>query len=121
MSNHLRSFFCTSSEESPGHFFRVLAVHDSKDLSWKDIKRLTPRLPKGWYELTKLSNQDRIEFVRDYWIASMPFHPTLADFLTHFFGRLNEIGLYITQRTFDDPYEAHLVYGLKNDAGFFQG
>lgn len=122
MGNHINAYFCSSSDESAkGNFHRVIALHDAPQLTWKEVKRLVPRIPKGWFELCHLAPQDRIEFLREYWLSSLPFCPSLSDFLVRFFGSLDEIGLYITQRTFDDPCEARLVYGLKEDGGFFQG
>src|SRR5262249_8179640 len=62
-----------------------------------------------------------IDFVRDYWISSLPFQPGFDQFIDTFFGQLDDIGLFLTQRIFDEPYEVHFVYALKGDRGFFQG
>lgn len=123
MSNHVKSYFCgASAGDSPrGCFHQVIAPHELLELSWREVKRLVPNIPKGWFELSALSTQDRIGFVRDYWLSSLPFQPGLDVALLRFFNSLGDIGLYLTQRTFDEPFEAHLVYALKKDGGFFQG
>lgn len=122
MANHVRSFFSSSFNDSEkGNFHKVIAVHETSELTWRDAKRLIPRLPKGWYELCRLASRDRIDFVRDYWLSKLPFQPGFNQFVDTFFAKLEEIGVYLTQRTFDDPYEVHFVYAIKGDGGFFQG
>lgn len=122
MGKHVKSYFSHSPSDSQcGNFHSVIALHEPVTTNWTQIKKLVPQLPKGWYELGRLSSQDRIEFVRDFWLATLPFQPGFGDFVTRFFSSLEEVGIYLTQRTFDDPYEGHMVYSLKGDRGFFQG
>lgn len=122
MDEHIKAFFQPSSEGTPGGRFRCcLPLHEGPDMEWQQVSGICPSLPRGWYELSLLPARDRTEFVRDYWLMKLPFHPQLSTFLNDFFSSLNEVGIYITQQKFDDPYEAHLVYGLKDDHGFFRG
>lgn len=122
MDVHIKEYYCQFSNDSPnGHFHKVVALHESPDASWKEMHALAPNLSKGWFELSRLKTEDRIEFVRDFWLAKMAYHPNLSEFLMQFFGSLDDIGIFITQKMFDSPYEAHLVYSMKNDSGFFHG
>lgn len=122
MNEHIRSFFHSSSNESSeGHFHRVLPLHDGPDVSWNEIHPMVPTLPRGWFELAQLPESDRIEFVCDFWLSTLPFQPRFTDFIGNFFRSLDGIGVYVTQQTFADPYEAHLVYSLSGDSGFFRG
>ncbi|MBA3957156.1 MAG: SMI1/KNR4 family protein [Parachlamydiaceae bacterium] len=123
MDHHIKGYFSQFRDDSPkGQFHKVIALHDGdSDLSWESVTRLIPQMSKGWFELAHLPAKDRIEFIGDFWLSKLPFHPLLAPFLQRFFDSLNDVGVFITQRTYDDPYEASLVYSLKNDSGFFRG
>ncbi len=122
MDQHAKKFYRQTSEDSPkGHFFKVIALHDKHIYDWNTIHALAPSLPKGWFELAGLVVNDRIEFLRDYWISKMPYHPKLQIFLTRFFNSMDDIGVFVVQQKFEDPYEVHLIYSLKNETGFFRG
>jgi hypothetical protein len=54
-------------------------------------------------------------------MAKLPFHPLLQEFLTVFFASLDDIGVFVTQKRMDCPFEPSLVYSLKNESGFFRG
>jgi hypothetical protein len=123
MNKKVMFFFQESSgDDSPtGHFHKVVALHNSPFLEWEALSQKVPSLPRGWYELARLSSAYRVEFVHDYWVAKLPFHPNFNDFLTSFFDNLEDIGIYLTQQTFDDPFEVKMVYAQKGDGGFFHG
>lgn len=121
MDYHVKEFFSQFHDDTPkGNFHKVIPLHEEK-LSWNAVVKLFPDMQKGWYELSHLNVKDRIGFTLDFWIAQLPYHPKICEFLTHFFNGLDDIGIYLSQRTFDSPYEAHMVYSLKGDAGFFKG
>jgi hypothetical protein len=122
MSHHVKDFYKQFSEDSQdGHFHKVIPLHEQLELKWENINSEVPTLPRGWFELSKLMVTDRIEFTRDYWITKLPYHPHLQDFLIKFFESFEDVQIYLVQKKFDDPFEAHLVYCLKQDAGFFKG
>lgn len=105
-----------------GHYHSVLALHESNSWDWEKLKALAPSLPRGWFELSQLSSIDRIEFSRDHWLNKLPFQPHLLERLDSFFGRLDDIGIFITKHTeIDDKHDAHLVYSIKENGGFFHG
>ncbi len=122
MNEHIRAFFNRSSDGGgAGHFRKVIALHEGPDVGWEEISQLVPRLPRGWYELSQLPEADRIEFTRDFWFSQLPFQPHIPDILQAFFADLNTIGVYLTQQQHDEPYEAHMVYGVHKDTAFFRG
>lgn len=111
--------------EQGGHFHEVIALHADKNLSWDELVKKIPLLPRGWFELSQLSSEDRIEFTRDFWLSKFPIlseedarsHRRLEDF----FATLEEVGIMATQVKEGHPFEVHMVYSLKDDVGFFQG
>ncbi len=122
MDNHVNDYFSESSDQTPkGNFHKVIAVHNSPEITWKSFSQKIPDLCKGWFELVHLPSKDRIEFTRDFWLTKLPYHPNLNDFLIRFFDSVDDIGLFITQQKFDDPFEAHLIYNLKGGNSFFRG
>jgi hypothetical protein len=122
MDFHVKEFFRQFSDETPpGSFHQVIALHDAPDVDWKNFREMIPMLPKGWYELARLDPRDRIEFTRDYWLEKLPYRTHFSEFLVRFFDNLDDIGVFITRQKFDDPYEAFLVYSLKENSGFYRG
>lgn len=122
MDIHVKDFFSQFHDESQtGHFHKVIQLHDSPHISWETISSEVPSLCKGWYELAQLSSKDRIEFKRDFWLARLPYHPNICEFLINFFDSLDDIGIFITQKHFDDPYEPQIVYSVRENCGFFRG
>lgn len=120
ISDYFHQFQGEGSES--GDFHKVLALHSSKDWDWDELKSLSPELPRGWYELSQLTPEDRIEFTRDHWMAKLPFQPHLLERLELFFSRLDTIAIFLTQHSLqDETYRAHFVYSIKDDGGFFQG
>lgn len=122
MNEHVSDFFSQASDDAPhGNFHRVIALHNAPESTFEEIHAVVPDLCKGWHELAYLEAADRIEFTRDYWLAKLPFDPKTTQAIITFFSQLDDIGIYLIQRTYDDPYEAHMVYSLKEERGFFQG
>ena len=122
MDSHLKYYFRQSSEEEPhGNFHTVLSLHESPEFEWETLHQKIPSLPRGWYELSRLSSKDRIEFSRDFWLSQLPYRAELNSFLEKFFVSLDDVGILATQKKFDDPFEASLIYCLREEDGFFRG
>lgn len=122
MDLHAIEYYSAYSEKAPhGHFHRVIALHDDPLVEWQQASELAPRLCRGWYELAQLPAQDRIDFTRDFWIAKLPYCPHLSEFLFKFFASLDDVGVFLTQQKYEDPFQAHLVYSLADNSGFFHG
>ncbi len=122
MDRHANEYYSVYSEKRPhGHFHQVIPLHEHRSMSWEEASSLVPTLGKGWYELAQLSKQDRLEFIREFWLMKLPYYPHTGEFLTNFFSSLDEIGVFLTQRSYDDPFQANLVYSLVDNNGFFHG
>lgn len=122
MDQHAIEYYTAYSENAPhGHFHEVIALHDDPSVDWLTASELSPCLCRGWYELARLPVQDRIEFTRDFWLTKLPYHPLLSAFLVKFFASLDDVGVFLTQQKYDDPFEAHLVYSLADNSGFYHG
>lgn len=119
VSDYFHEFQSEGSES--GHFHKVIPLHDRK-WDWGELHTMAPNLPRGWYELSQLPNEDRIEFTRDHWLAKLPFQPHMVERIEFFFSRLDTIDIFLTQLTgHEEPYEVHFVYSLGDDEGFFHG
>lgn len=122
MDCHVKEYFRAFSDDAPqGSFHRVIALHEAPDMSWREICRLVSGLPKGWHELVDLSSQDRIDLLRDFWLTQLPFCPHIVERLDPFFKKVDDIGVFLVQKRFDDPWRAEIVYSLKQNGGFFRG
>jgi hypothetical protein len=123
MSDRVHDYFQES--DGPGHFQRVIALHEETHIPWEKLNREIPTLSRGWFELSRLSKEDRIEFTRGYWLSKLGgdgsdelnFH----DRLNLFFDKLEDVALFATQEMAPAPYELHMVYCLKENSGFFHG
>lgn len=122
MDQHALEYYRSFSEETPyAHFHRVIALHEEPVLDWKEASELAPRLCRGWFELSRLSTNDRLEFIRDFWCAKLTGYPEFVEFVLKFFNSLDDIGIYLTQQKYDDPFVVQLVYSLSENSGFFHG
>ncbi len=123
MNSHVRRFYRTFvDEETPVRFYhQVIALHENPRLPWDEIKQKMPSFPKGWHELAQLHSDDRIQFIRDFWLSTLPFVSHVHSFLNGFFNKLDDVGVYLTQSRFDSSYECEIVYSLRDDTSFFHG
>lgn len=125
MDKHIHDFYRCCSDDTPiGHFHAVISLHENKHenkASWEELHRKCPKLCRGWFELAALPPADRIEFTKEFWASQLPFQPGMAVLLEKFFSSIDDIRVFIVQAKFDDPFEAHLVYSLKEGNGFFRG
>lgn len=123
MNSHVRRFYRTFvDKEEPVQFYhKVIALHESPDMEWEEIREKMPSFPKGWHELSRLPSTDRIEFIRDFWLTTLPFVSHVHSFLNEFFNKLDDVGIYLTQSRFDSAYECEIVYSLSDDTTFFHG
>lgn len=115
-------YYGTHPDQDPnGHFHDVIALHQGQGWIWAEIKNKVPTLSRGWFEFSQLSAKDRIEFSKEFWLSKLPFNPNLKPFLDQFFSGIEDVGIFLVQPRFDDPYEPHMVYSLKGTKGFFKG
>ncbi len=114
------------THDHPGqHFNKIISLHEAKDLNWENLSQKMPLLPRGWFELARLPAEDRIEFTREYWHAKLLYMDRdaihLEKHLNHFFGNIEEIGIFATQGKSGGRFDVHMVYSLKDEGGYFQG
>lgn len=126
MTDRIHGFFKESEDEDhEGHFHKVIGLHEEPYLDWETLSRQIPRLPRGWFELSRLELQDRVEFTREYWFARLskvvPADITFEERLFSFFDKLEDVAIFATQEVSEGPFEVHMVYALKDDSGFFHG
>jgi len=122
MEEHIKKYFSLISEDTVGgKFAEVLVLHETPDVTWDVISAAVPNLPRGWYELAQLEAEDRVDFTRDFWLSKLPFHPNLLSSITKFFDYVQDVGVVIAQRKKRGIQRAHMIYALKNGAGFFHG
>lgn len=123
MSEHFHEFY--GREGKPEVFHQVIALNRETHLKWEELSQKIPLLPRGWYELSRLSIEDRIEFTRAFWLGKIPFispdESHLEERLETFFESLDDIEIFATQSKVGGPFDVHMVYGLKEATGFFHG
>lgn len=91
----------------------VTFLTEEKGLTWQEAERTCPRLPKGWFELSRLDPMVRQEFLRDYWINALTYSPQVFAFVDRFFSRVEETAIVALKGG------VFLVYSLKE--GLFLG
>lgn len=106
-------------------FSQVLSFPQENPLSWEEVQEKVPMFPRGWFELSKLNQEDRVEFTHSYWIAMLPFWGARGveqeEKIDAFFDCVESIDLFATQMSKNASFEVHMTYTLKNEMGFFQG
>ncbi len=85
------------------------------EVSWEEASSLCSVLPRGWFELTRIEPQGRLEFVEQFWLHQLREEPALCEEIPRFFAQLDNLILFITEKS--EPY---LVYSLRR-GGFFSG
>lgn len=122
MDQHALEYYSAYSNKGlHGHFHCVIDLNTDKKISWKEATKLAPKLCKGWFELSHLLIQDRIEFTKEFWLSKISYHPMLNECLNKFFSGIDDIAVFLTQRTFDEDFHAEMVYSLANNSGFYRG
>lgn len=97
----------------------VIFLNEQKTIDWSKISQKVPDLPRGWFELSRISTEDRIEFVSDLWLDRLPFNPVTHPLINQFFSKLDEISILIVKRDFE--YVSEMVYSFKDNSSFFRG
>lgn len=122
MDECVEEFFSIYSPSSTkGRFHKVIALHDSPELDWGAVSSWAPLMCRGWLELCRLPSKTRIQFSYEYWLSKISYHPGFDIKLSRFFERLQDIGVFLTQKAFDAPFEVHMVYELSGKRGFYRG
>lgn len=121
----LKVLFMTMDEFIDDYFHKVIPLHEAKNLSWEEVVELVPFLSRGWFELSRLPKEDRVEFTKEFWFSKLPFNSSngifLEEALQAFFAKMEDVSVFLTQETEKKPFDAHMIYSLKDNVAFFQG
>ena len=117
MNNTVNAFYQSIDE---GHV-EVVQLTSSNRISWDDILKKAPTIPKGWFELCLLEVEDRIEFTRDYWLKFFSYSPQTNRHIIDFFSRLDDVGVFLVRNQRDSEFIPHFIYSLDGEDTFFCG
>lgn len=122
MDRRLLEYYTPCSAGNPaGRFHAVIDLETHLKMGWEKLTQICPTLPQGWFELVALAMTDRIELMREHWLLKMAPSPKVQEAFTQFFRSLDYVGVFLTQRTYDDPFEVELVYQVSGQGRFFRG
>ncbi|MCH9630301.1 MAG: hypothetical protein S4CHLAM37_02960 [Chlamydiia bacterium] len=122
MNKHASEYYQSKKENNDAIFDEVIALHEkAAEFEFSDLQSKSKRFPKGFFELAKLTKKDRIDFTCSFWEATLPYSPKLHEFLTLFFARVDDIGVYLVKREVDPELTPHLVYSLSDEESFYRG
>lgn len=118
MNSLVRNFFTGKEEIS---FKEVIFLSEESQAKWDDVSKKAPDLPRGWFELSRISARDRVDFTRDYWLDRMPYHPSAHPAFFEFFEQLDDVAVVLARKKEEEALAAELVYSLADDSTFFRG
>jgi hypothetical protein len=117
--NELLKIFFTEREDPS--FKEVIFLNEVPHITWDEISKKSHNLPRGWYELSRVSIEDRVDFTRDFWLDRLPYHPTASGAIFEFFEQLDDIAIVLFRKGKEEPFTAELVYSLADNSCFFRG
>lgn len=120
MNSLIRQFF-SNEKKADVHFRDVCFLTEKSDWNWETALKNAPELPRPWFELSRVSASDRIEFVRDLWLDRLPYSPDTHPRLDQFFQRLDDIAIVLHRQTEEEPLSVEMVYSLEDNSTFFRG
>lgn len=117
MNSLVRKFF---SENQDVSFREVLYLTETDKVKWDEISKKAPDLPRGWFELSRVSAADRVEFTRDFWLDRIPYHPSAHPAIFDFFEQLDDIAIVLYRKD-EGQFQSEMVYSLADNSSFFRG
>ncbi len=118
MNSLVRKFFAGDGEAL---FKESRFLNEEPETRWEEISLKAPDLPRGWFELSRVSARDRVDFTRDFWLDRMPYHPSAHPEFFEFFEQLDDVAVVLMRRKEDEPFVSELVYSLADNSCFFRG
>jgi hypothetical protein len=118
MNSQIRDFFRVDGSQD-SHFKQVRFLSEEPHLHWKEVEKTG--LSRSWFELSRISMEDRVEFSREFWMSRLSFHPAATKSLGEFFDKLDDVSVIVCRQTEEEPWEAELVYSLADNSCFFRG
>jgi len=101
------------------NFEKVILLSDLPNMSWQEVVQMAPNFPRGWFELSRISIENRIHFTYDFWLDKLPFNVSVYPGLTRFFEKLDDVGVVLACKK--DRWTPQLVYSLSDNSSFFRG
>ena len=101
------------------NFEKVIFLNERSELSWDDIVEITPDFPRGWFELSRISIENRRDFIYDFWLDRLPFNVNAGPALGRFFEKLDDVGVVLSCSR--GIWTSELVYSLSDNSSFFRG
>lgn len=100
------------------HFEEALFLSEHPEKDWESLLKIAPDLPRPWFELSRLTAEDRIEFSREFWLKALPYRPSMHRAILEFFRKLDDVGIVLS---LDGRWTSRLIYSFKDNSCFFQG
>ncbi len=104
---------------------KILETNDiAKYSSWSSLSKIIPLLPRGWYELTKFSSEERINLVKEFWLSQLCQSSIEYDEIAKiddFFNCLEDIVICAFQDCYERHFNVKMIYLIKNSNIFFSG
>jgi len=100
-------------------FEEVLVLSEGPRREPGEIARLAPGFPRGWFELSRVPSEDRVEFTRAFWLKRLPFHPRAHEAISDFFSSLDDVGVVLAKKK--DVWMPQLIYSFMDNSCFFRG
>ena len=119
MNSQAREFFRTDAAQGEVHFCDARILSEEPNARWEELSQTG--VPRGWFELSRVSAPDRVEFTRDFWLGRLPFNPNATERISKFFDSLDDVGVVICRQTTEEPWRAELIYSLADNSSFFRG
>lgn len=121
MNPLVRQFFNAERETGDVRFSEVHCLQEQTTWDWGGAHSRAPTLPRPWFELSRLSAAERIEFVSALWLDRLPYHPSSYPVLLQFFQRLDDIGIILHRQSKEEPFMVEMIYSLADNSSFFRG
>jgi hypothetical protein len=118
MNIQIREFFRVDGVGEP-HFQDVRFLSEEKALSWNDAEKMG--LSRSWFELSRISVENRLEFTKGFWLKTLSFHPKATPVIENFFNQLDDVVVLVCRQTIEDPWRAELIYSMADNSTFFRG
>lgn len=119
--NSLAKKFYEKGGVDGNRFFSVRFLSEEPEAKWSELEAINSDLPRSWFELSRISAQDRVEFVSDLWLDRFPYHPSAHPVFAEFFEQLDDVAVVLVQKEEEGPFQAELVYSFADNSTFFRG
>jgi hypothetical protein len=113
----IQKFYALDGEQL---YKEVIFLNDAP-VSWEEISKRAPDLPRAWFELSRISKEDRLEFSREFWLDRFPYHPSAHPLFFEFFEELDDIVVVLARKGEEPHLKAELLYSIRDSSCFFRG